>query len=256
MSFFMRGLYCFIAVTTLLLSFQAFADSKTKIPILCYHNFNPRVPGSMTLSPQKLETEIQWLKQNGFTIISLKEAVNYLQGKISTLPKKPVVITADDGWQSQYTYLLPLAKKYNVPITLFIYPETISEGKHAMTWDELKNLQQTGLFDIEGHTYSHPNFKQMKRRLSAASYERFVQKELVTSKQILENKLGTKITLLAWPFGIYDDYLESQAQKAGYVMSFSIDYRAADRSDNPMSKPRFMIVEPQPIARFASIVNR
>lgn len=43
-------------------------------------------------------TEIKRLKDNGFTVIPLKEAVEYFQGKPTTLPAKPIVITADDGW--------------------------------------------------------------------------------------------------------------------------------------------------------------
>ncbi len=232
-----------------------FADDTINIPILCYHNLNPNVPGSMNMTPKKFESQMKWLKDNGFTFIPLKEAVDYLQGKRDALPAKSIVITADDGWQSDYTYMLPVIQKYNIPVTLFIYPQTISEGKHALTWDELKKLQQTGLFDIQGHTYSHPNFKHEKRRLSAASYEKFVQHELVDSKKILENKLNIKISYLAWPFGIYDPYLEKQAADAGYVMAFSIDARAANRNFRPMAQPRFMIIDAQSMKTFAAIAN-
>lgn len=140
----------------------------------------------MNMTPAKFETEIKLLKDNGFTIIPLKEAVEYLQGKRESLPEKSIVITADDGWQSVYQYMYPIIKKYQVPVTLFIYPQTISAGKNAMTWEELKELQNTGLFDIQGHTYSHPNFKIAKRNMSAAGYEKFVKNELVNSKKILE----------------------------------------------------------------------
>jgi peptidoglycan/xylan/chitin deacetylase (PgdA/CDA1 family) len=140
-------------------------------------------------------------------------------------------------------------------VTLFIYPQTISQGKHAMTWDELKELQQTGLFDIQGHTYWHPNFKQEKKRLSPAAYDKFVEEQLADSKKILEDKLGSQITLLAWPFGIYDDYLEQAAAKAGYTMAFSIDAHTANKSYRPMAQPRFMIIEGQSMKTFIAIVN-
>jgi peptidoglycan/xylan/chitin deacetylase (PgdA/CDA1 family) len=236
-------------------SFTAFANKPINIPILCYHNFNPTRPGSMNLTPQRFESQLKWLKENGFTVIPLKEVVDYLQGKRQSLPVKSVVITADDGWQSDYTYLLPLIKKYNIPVTLFIYPQTISQGKNALTWDELKKLQQTGLFDIQGHTYSHPNFKQERKRLSSANYEKMVQAELVNSKKVLEEKLGGKISFLAWPFGIYDNYLEQQAAKAGYVMAFTIDARTANKNYRPMAQPRFMIVAGQSMKTFAAILN-
>jgi hypothetical protein len=71
----------------------------------------------------------------------------------------------------------------------------------------------------------------------------------------LEEQLGTKVTLLAWPFGIYDPYLEQEAEKAGYEMAFSIDARTANRSYSPMAQPRFMIIEGQSMQTFAAIVN-
>ena len=241
---FMRFIYFFILVLMMIFPYVSFADTHHRnIPILVYHNLNPAVPGSMNLTPQKFEANLQLLKNNGFTFIPLKEAVDYLQGKRVTLPSKPVVITADDGWASVYTYMYPIIKKFNIPVTLFIYPGSISTTKHFLTWDQLKELKNTGLFDIQGHTYSHPNFKIAKKKLSPAAYEQFVKKELFTSRKILEEKMGSKVTLLAWPFGIYNNYLENEAAKAGYVMAFTIDYHTANRSFRPMAQPRFMIVD-------------
>lgn len=256
MSPFRKFFYLFFFIITLIFPYASFAENKINIPILCYHNFNPIIPGSMTMTPKKFEAQIKWLKDNGFTVIPLQEAVDYLQDKRANLPAKSVVITADDGWQSVYTYMYPIVRKYNIPVTLFIYPQTISQGKHAMTWDELKELQKTGLFDIQGHTYWHPNFKHEKKRLSPAAYEKFVQVQLVKSKKILEEKLGKKVTLLAWPFGIYNAYLEQQAANAGYAMAFSIDYRTADKSFRAMAQPRFMLLESQSMKTFINIVNQ
>lgn len=240
----MKFLSIFIAVLISFFSYSSFANTNTlNIPIILYHNLNPTVPGSMTISPQKFEANLKLLKNNGFTFIPLEEVVAYLQGKRASLPSKPIVLTADDGWESVYTYMYPIIKKLNIPVTLFIYPESISSGKNFLSWDQLKELKNTGLFDIQGHTYSHPNFKIAKRNLSPAAYERFVQKELSISKKILEDKLGIKVTLLAWPFGIYNNDLESAAAKAGYVMAFTIGYHTANRSFKSMEQPRFMIVD-------------
>lgn len=240
----MRVIHLFFILLSILFCNNVLANTRTlNIPIILYHNFNPTVPGSMTMTPQKFEAQLKLLKNNGFTFIPLTQAVEYLQGNRNTLPPKPVVLTADDGWESVYTYMYPIVKKYNIPVTLFIYPSSISNEKHFLTWDQLTELKNTGLFDIQSHTYSHPNFKVTQRHLSAAAYEHFVQKELTSSKQILENKLGSKITLLAWPFGIYNTYLENEAKKAGYQMAFTIGYHTANRSYKAMEQPRFMIVD-------------
>jgi len=251
----MRLVFSLLTIVVLMLSSIAWADKANDISILCYHNLNPTTHGDMNLTPAKFESQIQWIRDHGYTVIPLKQVVEYLQGKTDSLPPKSVVITADDGWKSNYTYLYPIVKKYQIPVTLFIYPGTISEGKHAMTWDELKELQQSGYFDIQAHTYSHPNFKQEQKRLSPEAYQRFVDNELIKSKKILEEKLGIKITLLAWPFGIYNPDLEQAAQKAGYIMAFTIDARPANRNFRPMAQPRFMIVDSENMKIFAYIVS-
>jgi len=231
------------------------ANNAISVPILTYHNFDPSVPGSMTMSTQRFKEQLQWLKDNDYTVIPLKDLVSYLEGKRAALPTKSVVITADDGKKSVYTYMLPLVREYNIPVTLFIYPSAISNASYALTWDELKELQKTGLFDVQGHTYWHPNFKQEKKRLAAADYEKLVHTQLFKSKQVLEEKLGIKVTLLAWPYGIYDDYLEQEAFSAGYEMAFSIDARPASLSEKTMAQPRYMIVASQSMETFEHIVK-
>jgi peptidoglycan/xylan/chitin deacetylase (PgdA/CDA1 family) len=235
--------------------YVSMANDKPNFIILCYHNLNPTTPGSMNMKPEKFDSQMKWLKDNGFTFIPLKEAVEYLQGERDSLPPKSIVLTADDGWASVYKYMYPIIRKYKIPTTLFIYPETISAGKNAMTWNELKELQQTGLFDIQGHTYSHPNFKHEKKGLSAQAYDKFVNHELATSRLILDEKLGIKVSLLAWPFGIYNSDLEDQARKAGYTMAFTIDAIPAHRGMKPMAEPRFMIVDGLTMKTFERIAN-
>ena len=67
--------------------------------------------------------------------------------------------------------------------------------------------------------------------------------------------MGIKVTLLAWPFGIYNDYLENEAEKAGYVMAFTIGYHTANRSFKAMEQPRFMIVDKLDEQTFKIILN-
>ena len=245
-----RTLLSLLTLTSLLCSTIASAATPTYIPIFVYHNFEPVKKGSMTISTHRFEEQMQWLKTNGYTVIPLKEAVFYLQGKIASVPTKSVVVTIDDGRITVYQHALPIVKKYNIPVTLFIYPSIISHEPYAMTWGQLKTLQQTGLFDIQDHTYSHPNFKQEKKHLSAASYQNFVHRELAGSKKTLEAKMGTPVTLLAWPFGIYNNDVEQAAAKLGFTMAFSIGYRCAAKSDRAMAVPRYMILQTQNMKLF------
>ncbi|OGT36679.1 MAG: hypothetical protein A3F12_00140 [Gammaproteobacteria bacterium RIFCSPHIGHO2_12_FULL_38_14] len=243
----------------LFLPFAVFSNNNPNgVAILVYHDVDAHRKTSMTLATQKFEAQMAWIKDHGYTVIPLQQLVEYLQGKQSDLPKKSVVITADDGWKSVYTTLAPITQKYHYPVTLFIYPAAISDKPSSwMTWDQLKTLQKTGLFDVQSHTYWHPNFKIERRKRSPENYQKFVNDQLVKSKNILEEKLGTPITLLAWPFGIYNDDLENAAEKAHYTMAFTIGALRAKPSDmrHPMAVPRYMIIESQSMPMFARIVS-
>jgi len=227
-----------------------------RVPILLYHRFGPAVTDSMTVTCPVFESHLIYLRDHGYTVIRLKQLVDYYLGKTAVPPpSKAVVIVADDGHKSVYSYMLPLVMKYHVPVTLFIYPSAISNASYAMTWDQVKVLKNTGLFDVQGHTYWHPNFKIEKKRLPLGEYDKFVDMQLKKSKEKLENELGGEVSMLAWPFGIYDDYLVRRAAKAGYAAGFTIERRSAEPSDNIMTLPRFLLTNKDGGRAFAAIVR-
>ncbi len=165
------------------------------------------------------------------------------------------MITVDDGRITVYQYMLPIIQKYKFPVTLFIYPSITSREEYAMTWEQIKELQKTGYFDIQSHTYWHPDFKQDKIELSPAAYQEEVKSQMEKSKNILDKQLGIHVNLLAWPYGFYDSYLEQQAKKAGYIMAFSVDDRSAHRGENIMSMPRYMILQKHSMVTFINMLN-
>ena len=219
------------------------AGAAESVPILVYHRFGPTVADSMTVRTAVFEAHLRYLKAQGYRVVPLQEVVDALRTGSPVLPAKAVVITVDDGHRSVYTQMLPLVQRYQIPVTLFIYPSAISNAGYAMTWEQLGALRHSGWFSIQSHTYWHPNFKQEKRRLSPAAYRDLVQMQLLRSKQKLEQMLGIQADLLAWPFGIYDDELQQQARDSGYVAAFSIDGRGASRADPLMALPRFLMVD-------------
>jgi peptidoglycan/xylan/chitin deacetylase (PgdA/CDA1 family) len=101
-----------------------------------------------------------------------------------------VVITVDDGHRSVYEKMLPIVLREHFPVTLFVYPSAISNASYALTWDQLRNLRQTGLFDVQSHTYWHPNFKVERGRRSEADFRQFVRAQLDTSRQRIESEAG------------------------------------------------------------------
>jgi len=233
----------------LLLFTQALAEADNRkditpsvhVPILLYHRFGASVADSMTVTTPVFESHLNYLRQNGYTVIPLRQLVNYYLGKGPVPPRKAVVIVVDDGHKTVYSDMLPLVKKYRIPVTLFLYPSAISNASYAMTWDQIRELRKTGLFDLQGHTYWHPNFKKEQKKLTPADYQKFVDMQLRKSKDKLARELGSSVDMLAWPFGIYDDWLTAKAAEAGYIAAFSIERRHADGSDKAMRLPRYLL---------------
>jgi len=221
-----------------------------QIPILLYHRFGPVVADSMTVTTNTFESQMKYLKDNGYIVIRLRQFVDYYLGKRQSLPSHSLVITVDDGHKSVYTDLFPFLKKYRIPVTLFVYPSALSNASYAMTWDQLREMKESGLLDFQSHTFWHPNFKNEKKRLKPAEYENFVKTQLKKSKEKLERELNVKVDMLAWPFGIYDDELINKAIGAGYVAALSMDRRHTSISDNIMALPRYLIGNTDTLSRY------
>lgn len=239
----------FAGIRTVLLPALLFAGAAhgapaahdVRVPILLYHRLGPTAADSMTMPTSLFEAHLRHLKEHGYTVIPLRQLVDYRLGKGPAPQPKSVVIVADDAHRSVYTDMFPLVRRYKVPVTIFAYPSAISNAKYAMTWEQLRELKQTGLFDVQSHTYWHPNFKTEKRRLAPDEYAKLVDSQLVRAKARLEKELGGTVDLLAWPFGIYDDQLIARAGAAGYRAAFSIVAHAAGLSDPVMSLPRHLL---------------
>jgi peptidoglycan/xylan/chitin deacetylase (PgdA/CDA1 family) len=208
----------------------------------------------MTVTTTLFESQLKYLRDNGYKVIPLRELIDYYLGKRQLPQPRSVAITADDGHISVYRDMFPIVRKYAIPVTLFIYPSAISNASYAMTWSQLKEIQGTGFFDFQSHTFWHPNFKKEKKRLKPAEYESFVSMQLKKSKEKLEKELNVRVNMLAWPFGIYDDDLLQKAKEAGYVATFTMERHRAGALDRVMALPRYLITNGETGRTFATIL--
>jgi peptidoglycan/xylan/chitin deacetylase (PgdA/CDA1 family) len=225
------------------------------VPILLYHRFGPTVADSMTVTAAVFESHLKYLHENGYRVIPLSELMGMYAGKGIPAESRYVVLVADDAHISVYTTALPLLKKYNAHMTLFVYPSAVSNASYAMTWNQLRELKATGLFDFQSHTYWHPNFKKERERLAPAEFEKLVHMQFTKSRERLEKELGVKVDLLAWPFGIFDPWLMAKAAEDGYTAAFSIERHAVTRSDQTMALPRYLLADTDRGKAFETILN-
>lgn len=227
-----------------------------QVPILVYHRFSSRAVDSMTVRTETFEEQIRQIEERKYQVIPLRQVVDHLVAHGPAPPPRSVVITVDDAHFTVYTEMLPLVRRYHIPVTLFVYPSAISNAAYAMTWKQLEELRATGLFDIQSHTYWHPNFFREKRQLDSATYARFVDTQLTRSRQVLEKRLGGHVDLLAWPFGLQDANLRAHAVRAGYIAAFTIEARPARDDDDPMALPRYLITNAVEERAFTSILRQ
>ena len=224
------------------------------IPILVYHRFDAAKPGATTVTTAALESQLAWLALHHYTVIPVATVIETVKGLRQKIPNT-IAITADDGHASVFTILFPMLRKYKVPVTLFIYPSVISNAPYALTWEQLRQMKASGLVDIQAHTYWHPDFRREKTRLRPKEYEKFVDVQLHRSKAVLEQHLGSPVTIMAWPYGIYDSDLEQAASRAGYASAFAYAGGVARKDSDLLAIPRIPVAEHTQGAAFAALLK-
>lgn len=219
------------------------ADGSQRVAVLVYHRFGESAVDSMTVRVTTFEAQMRFLREHDYEIVRLRDIVAWLSLPGATLPRNAVALTVDDGHRSVYDILRPIALREHFPFTLFIYPSAISNASYALTWEEVRQLQATGLVDVQSHTYWHPNFKIERARRTPADFHRFVERQLVDSRKRIETELGTQVDMLAWPFGIVDDDLIASARAAGYRAALTIEGRTIDKHARLLALPRLLITD-------------
>lgn len=207
----------FLTIITVLTSVTVFAD--TSVPILLYHNMlksYDEKDSIVTITPERFEEHIISLKKNGYTPVSFDDYLDAANGR-SSLPEKPVIITFDDGYETNYTYMYPIAVKYNIPVTIFVVAKTVGQTPGAyphFTWEQAKIMSDSGLISIQSHTFSHESV--------TGKTDFDAEREIRYSKYLIEKNLGTKCNVLSFPYGFHTAEHIFMSKRAGYDLSVQV----------------------------------
>src|SRR5436853_2185524 len=158
------------------------------IPILMYHSISCRSEGNFrvfTVCPGLFAEHIKYLYEHGYTSLTVTQLVTLLYHNRQSLPKRPVVVTFDDGFADFFTDALPVLKRYNFVATLYITTAFVGgtsswlwREKEAtrpmLTWDQIVEINAQGI-ECGGHSHTHPQLDLLP--LSAA------RREVVQSKE-------------------------------------------------------------------------
>lgn len=223
-----------IIVLIMLFVFLGINASANHIPVLLYHDLQPECEpqkAAVTVTPERFDEHISALLNNGYTPVSFEDVYNASIGKF-TLPEKPVIVSFDDGYLTNYTYAFPIIQKYGIKSTIFVITKTVGQagGSHPhFTWEQAKTMQKSGLVSIQSHTFSHNDMQ----TLDAFQIER----EIRLSKYMIEKNLGTKCDILAFPFGSHNQQIVESAKKAGYKVVAQVGEKGVNNASDVKSKP-------------------
>lgn len=188
------------------------------LPILVYHHIGPppknanSATKSFFIEPEWFEKHLQYLQENNFQTVHYADVADYFKDG-TPLPisegKRPVMINFDDGFKSVFETAWPLLKKYNMTATIFV-PAKLIDHRAYLTWGQLEELHAEGI-EIGSHSLRHPYLTQSKK----------AREEIFESKKILEEKFGQPVRVFAYPFGDFNDWIETLVKEAGYDLARS-----------------------------------
>lgn len=205
------------------------------VPILAYHQITRTRPNRMAVLQTNFELQMAYLKRNRYQVIPLDQLVDFLNFK-GDVPERAVVITFDDGWASTYNIALPILEKYGYPATLFVTNSLIGSDKKALNWTQVKELENSGVIDVQCHTRTHPDLSKVGDR-DIQDYLKFLVDEMVDSREFLKKKIGKTCKYLAYPYGASNHLVVAMAEKAGYRAAFTVD-----RGANPFFVTNYRVL--------------
>ena len=212
------------------------------VPVLMWHNLAEESSGDMTISVDTFRAQIEALHEAGFKTVSLQQLYDYVHFG-TELPEKPIVLTFDDGYFSNYEYAYPILREYGMQATIFaigvsVGKDTYKDTDHAMTphfgADEAREMVDSGLISVQSHTFDMhqwPPFEdgnaQVRETLlpfdgeADADYEAAVEADFAESRELLESITGQPVNTLAFPEGAYVTLTQDALRSAGAELTFT-----------------------------------
>lgn len=203
------------------------ATGQAPIPVLFYHRVAAERPNDWTISPQRFEQQIDFLRAS-FEVIALDEVQRRIRHSDSRRPA--VAITFDDGYAENCDFALPLLIRHQLPCTYFVTVEHVLTGRpfpHDVAAgvplpvnrvDQLRAMADAGI-EIGLHTRTHIDF-------SETSDPQTIDREIVQATAELSEIVGHPIRYFAFPYGMPEQLTEAaieavdRAGLAGFCSAF------------------------------------
>lgn len=216
---------------------------KYEIPVIMYHRvIRDKSEGGVHgiyVTESQFEKHLKYLKQKGFETITFKDLLNNKYKDRFNRGKKQIILTFDDGYTDNYNYAFPLLKKYGFKCVIYLLShlnynkwdvEVKENPEHKfelMDMSMIKEMEEYGI-EFGGHTKTHPKLATLPIEIA--------QEEILTSKKVLEEKLGHALISFAYPYGNLNEDVKKIVKNSGY--NFAV---ATDSGDISFSEDLFQI---------------
>lgn len=243
-----------ITITILLLScilvfytVKAKQTDEISVPIIMYHSVLKSQSGKYIVHPSALENDLKFIKENGYTTITMTNLINYVYSDYQ-LPEKPIIITFDDGHYNNLTYALPLLEKYDMVAVISIvgkYTDTYTESDEAnpnysyLRWKDINDLMKSGRFEFQNHTYELHNITKNRRGCmkmkgeSLEAYKTVLCDDLSKLQQEFSINTGYVPNTFTYPFGAISSDSVNIIKELGFKASLSCNEGINLISKNP-----------------------
>ncbi len=274
-----------VACFTLLGTASAAGGDNTYI-VLCYHSIPERYHGDpASISASRFVEQLEWLREQGYTAISLDQVLKAKSGKIK-LPAKSFMVTVDDGYEDFYTNIFPLLKLYKIPAVIALVGKWTEEGRplknetdhhflkqRFLNWAQLEEMTRSGLVEVASHSYdlhygilgnpqgnTQPAAVTLQYQSTRNQYETLDQRrtrtraDLERNSKLIAHHLGKRPRVMVWPYGAYDKIGVEEAARAGMPINFTLDVGRASVA-NTETIPRVLINKEMPLSTFSYIIQ-
>lgn len=208
-----------------------------------------------TVSSTDFEKQMDYLKNEGYKVISVTDLVSKLKSSQKISPKT-VVLTFDDGYRDNYTEAFPILKKHNFQATIFLVTGLIggisinrNDTRFEMlSWSEIKEMSDSGLINFFPHSENHKKMTFLT--------EGEAELEISKSKAILDNFFNKKLSIFAYPFGRHSHGVIEACKKSGIEAAFTVETGRVNIGDNPFLLKRNSVDAQVSFMMFKGIVKR
>lgn len=171
------------------------------INVIYYHDIIPEKGLSfMRTNKELFFRQMKHIVQKGYKTVRFDDFAN--DKTLINYNHKKLLITFDDGWKSNYTEIFQFMKSNDIRYNIFLEVGKIGFDPNYLTWEQIKEMHESGIVGFGAHTYSHPNMS------NVSDYD--IKKEIYEADSVIEEKLGFKPLDFCFPFGAYSTESLSQ----------------------------------------------